>query len=932
MTLSTALTRLTAIAFASLLIAACSDSSTEIASPGNEGPNPGVGGGGGDGGDGGEPPPSAGTCATGTTEITVAGATHCELSGIITSDLTLESGNLYALNGKVVVGENTASDGTGGTPATLTIEPGTTIYGQDLQSYLVVSRGSRLEASGTQANPITFTSAQDLNVAAEFGQTQRAVFTGAAEDDPNTSEWGGLVINGLAELNTCNQVGVCEEEGEGDSGLYGGTNNTDDSGTLRYVVVKYAGNPITSTDELNGIAFQGVGSGTNIDFLQVHNGADDGVEFFGGTVNAKHLIITGADDDSVDWTFGWRGKAQHVLVIQNPNQPNSDRGIEADNLEGNNDFLPRSAPMIANATFIGGAPDVGDTGIVLRRGTAARLWNIVATGWRDACYDLDSSATFDVAGTSATNISGVTTIESALFDCADPTDDETGDAFDLATFVLNQNNNVFGNSSLAGFVNGSAEAAVTATDVSQVDAFFDSVSHIGAVASADAADNWTLGWSFGLNPDPVCPAGTTAEGTDQCIMEGVYTDDIRLVAGFDYILRGRVDVGVDAGPDPDAPLASGDAAIMTVDPGVRVLGEDVQSYLVVTRGSQLRANGTQSAPVVFSAISDDTANLDTDTSLWGGLVINGRATLNTCNQVGVCEEQGEGDSGLYGGIDDADNSGTLLYTVVKFAGNPITATDELNGIAFQGVGSGTTVDYLQVHNGADDGVEFFGGTVNVKHLVVTGSDDDSVDWTFGYRGKIQHLVVVQNDNQPNSDRGIEADNLEGNNDFLPRSAPMIANATFVGGTSVGDTGIVLRRGTTANLFNFVATSWRDACYDLDSTATFTAAGSSATNITGATTVQGSLLDCTDPTDDETGDPYDLAAFVSNQANNVLGGGNSLQAPAGGSRAFINGATEGALTATDVSQVDSFFDSVSHSGAVESEANNWTAGWTVWLND
>ncbi len=925
--------RLLTVAVLSLFIAACSDSSTEIASPGSEGPNPGVGGGGngGDGG-GGETPDSEGNCPTGTTALTVGSATHCELTGTITSDVTLTSGNLYSLNGKVVVGENTAADGTGGTPATLTIQAGTTVYGQDLDSYLVVSRGSRLEASGTQSSPIVFTSAQDLNVAAEFGQTQRTVYTGDVTGDPNTSEWGGIVINGLAELNTCNQVGVCEEEGEGDSGLYGGSNNTDDSGTLRYVQVKYAGNPITSTDELNGIAFQGVGSGTTIDFLQVHNGADDGVEFFGGTVNAKHVVITGADDDSLDWTQGWRGKVQYLLVIQNPNQANSDRAIEADNLEGNNDFLPRSAPMIANATFIGGAPDVGDTGIVLRRGTAARLWNIVATGWRDACYDLDSDATFTVAGTSATNITGDITIQSSLFDCDDPTDDETGDPFDLATFVLNQSNNVFGNSSLSGFVNGTAEAAVTATDVSQIDSFFDSVDYIGAVPTATAPGNWTLGWTFGLNEDPVCPTGTTAQGDDQCVLSGVYTSDIRLVAGFDYILSGRVDVGIDAGPDPAAPLASGDTAVMTIDSGVRVLGEDVSSYLVVTRGSQLRANGTATAPVIFSSVDDDTANLDTDTSLWGGLVINGRATLNTCNQTGTCEEEGEGDSGLYGGVDDTDNSGNLLYTVVKYAGNPITSTDELNGIAFQGVGSGTEVNYVQVHNGADDGIEFFGGTVNAKYLVVTGADDDSIDWTQGWRGKLQHVIVYQNDNQANSDRAIEADGLEGNNDFLPRSQGLIANATFVGGTSVGDTGVVLRRGTAGRIWNLVATNWRDACYDLDSTATFTAAGSSATDLTGDTTIESSLLACTDPTDDEDGDPFVLETFVTNQANNDITSSSTLVAPSGGSRAFINGANENAITATDVSAVDSFFDATTYAGAVQNEAGNWTDGWTVWLND
>ena len=132
----------------------------------------------------------------------------------------------------------------------------------------------------------------------------------------------------------------------------------------------------------------------------------------------------------------------------------------------------------------------------------------------------------------------------------------------------------------------------------------------------------------------------------------------------------------------------------------------------------------------------------------------------------------------------------------------------------------------------------------------------------------------------------------------------------------------------------VATSWRDACYDLDDSATFTAAGSSATSLTGNTTLASSLLDCTDPTDDEAGDPWDLETFFTNQSNNQLGSNlsSSLVAPSGGSRAFISGTNEGTMTATDVSQIDPFFDATTHVGGVESEANNWTEGWTVWLND
>ncbi|MEM6466784.1 MAG: hypothetical protein AAF679_09810, partial [Pseudomonadota bacterium] len=259
---------------AALTLAACSDSSTELASPGEVAPNPGTqpppaGGGGG----GGTPPPSNGTCPDGTTLNTVGGSATCQITaGAITSNLTLTQGNVYSLQGSVTVGVDVGSDGSAadGNSVTLTIEPGVTIFGETLQSLLIIARGSRIVANGTAADPIVFTSAQDVNLAAQFGQTQRAVFTGAASDDPNSNEWSGLIINGRAPLN----VATGEAEGEGDSGFYGGDQPTDDSGSLRYIQVKYAGNPITGTDELNSIALQGVGSNTVVDFVQIHNGAD----------------------------------------------------------------------------------------------------------------------------------------------------------------------------------------------------------------------------------------------------------------------------------------------------------------------------------------------------------------------------------------------------------------------------------------------------------------------------------------------------------------------------------------------------------------------------------------------------------------------------------------------------------------------------------
>ncbi len=949
-------TLLTAVA--SVALVACGDDSTELASPGNQAPNPGTGSPAPAPapaptpepepqttvGRGGIEYPSNGSCPTGTTSVSVGQQTHCQLSGTITDDVTLTSGNIYQLNGQVVVGVDTGADDSAadGDAATLSIEAGAVIYGATATDVLVISRGSQINATGSSANPIVFTSALDLGFDDELGLSAPAAFSGALLDEPFTSEWGGLVINGQASLNTCNGVGLpCEAEGEGDSGLYGGADDTDSSGTMRYVQVKYAGNPITSDDELNGIAFQGVGSGTTLEFIQVHNGADDGVEFFGGTAQAKYLVITGADDDSLDWTQGWRGKAQHVIIIQNPAQPASDQGIEADNFGDGNDFLPRAQPQLSNMTIVGSGSRGGesDIGMLLREGTGANIWNTVVSDFGDACLDIDQDATFANAGSSATALSGNLTIQSTLLgnDCAEvfQSDDNV---FDLEAYFTNQANNVVGATSLSNrFINGSAENAVTGTDVSATDSFFDSVDYAGAVRSDNSSDNWTLSWTYGLNPDPECPTGTTTNSDGACVLAGTYTNDVTLVSGLDYILDGRVVFGVDLGADPSNPLATGDAATLTIEPGVTIQGADQQSFLIISRGSKLNSNGTVDAPVTFTALNPDTRDLDVDTSLWGGLVINGRATLNTCNGVSLpCEAEGEGDSGLYGGTDDTDDSGQIFYTRVVYAGNPITADDELNGIAFQGVGNGTEIDFLQVHNGADDGIEFFGGTAEAKHLVITGADDDSLDWTQGWRGKVQHLVIVQNPNQPATDQGIEADNFGDGNDFLPRAQPMIANATIVGSAAASgesDIGMLLREGTGANLWNIVVADFGDACLDIDQDATFTNAGSSATNLTGNLTIQSTLLSdsCAEvfQSDDNV---FDLEAYFTNQANNEVAT-DSLAALAGAAafKTYINGSVEAGVTVTDVSAIDSFFDAVTAIGAVPDAANDWTLGWTVWLN-
>jgi len=435
----------------------------------------------------------------------------------------------------------------------------------------------------------------------------------------------------------------------------------------------------------------------------------------------------------------------------------------------------------------------------------------------------------------------------------------------------------------------------------------------------------------GGGPAASCPTGTADRGIlanrRNCEIAGTITGQrlIQNLAGVVYSLAGRVQVGSDCGPDPAAPLAGCQTGQLTIDPGVTVFGSGGLDFLIVNRGSRIFAEGTPNSPIVFTSRQniEGTAN-DNSIGQFGGLVILGRAPIQSCNQPNVpggsvnCQAQVEGTTGLYGGATANDNSGALRFVQVRYPGFEVSTGNELNGITLAGVGSGTTIDHVQVHNSSDDGIEWFGGTVNARFLVVTGADDDSLDTDFGYKGANQYVVVVQRN--AGGDRIVEAD-TSGNGNNVPRSFPKFANLTAVSRRSAD--ALLFRGGTDFALLNSVVAGG-PICLDVDNGDVTMQAAGAAPEETGPPIFRSAFFSCANPFRDEADVTAAQIAAIFNGNNNVANGVSTLQ------NGFVNGPNESGVVATGATATSAFFQNVGYIGAVRDAADTWFLGWTCGL--
>jgi hypothetical protein len=887
------------------------------------------------------PPPGGGDCDTVVEADFVEFNGDCSvgtLFGDVTEDYTLTSDIQWRLDDTVTVGDGNQLvetqedvDAIKAAGVTLTVEAGTDIRAFNTGS-LLVTRGSRLIADGTASDPITFSSLD--------------------EDFDGLGEWGGLIIQGFAPqygqggTGACfdNSANVCNVEGEGgtDISVYGGNDPADDSGVLRYVRVAEGGLVAGPNNEINGITLQGVGYTTVLEYIQVHGNLDDGIEWFGGTADIRYAVLTNNDDDDIDYDEGYMGNMQYIIIQKDPDADapqgsNDPRAIEANSSD--DEYVPETEAVIANVTIIGSAMNNNDSseagpqpGMRLRGALTTSIYNSSVDNFDAGCVRIDDA---DTDGSGEVDEFSFVTLVNVLGDCADgfynKRDADVEDNIQLLTLTYSPTLAIQEAEAQLG-------EAPTIEAVNTGSGFvFDQTDYVGAVDPDGEAwwEGWILPGTLG-EPESVEPADFVSCNGDNtvCTVTGTIDQDYTFVAGVEWRLDGEVLVGTgnrEVADEADVQAVKDAGVTLTIRPGVEVRAFDTGS-LLVTRGSKLMAVGSPAAPITFSSVGDE----DYDgLGEWGGVIIQGFAPqygaggTGACfdNSANVCNVIGEGGTvvGRYGGSDPADDSGMLRYVRIAEGGLVAGPNDEINGLTLQGVGHGTTIEYVQVHSNLDDGIEWFGGTVNVRYAVLTNIDDDPIDFDEGYQGNMQYMLVrfdpdadaPQGTNDP---RGIEANSSD--DEYVPETNAVVANTLILasGVNNAGDAsqpGMRLRGAVTVAVYNTAVKNFNVGCVRIDDADTN---GDDTVDEFSDVTLVNVLGECED------------GFYNKREADTEVNSGES-SVTVNAAYALTN--AEANVGATDIPAVDNGsgfeFDDTDFVGAVEpgtSPEDAWWAGWII----
>jgi hypothetical protein len=706
-------------------------------------------------------------------------------AGDISANTTWTSDKVYLLNGWVYV--------TSG--ATLTIQAGTVIRGDKAnKGSLIVEPGGKLVAQGTISNPIVFTSNQ-------------------AVGSRTYGDWGGVVICGNAITNKVNP----QIEG-GPRTHYGGTNDTESSGILKFVRIEFPGIAFQPDKEINGLTLGGVGSGTVVDYIQVSYSGDDSYEWFGGSVNAKHLIAIRGWDDDFDTDYGYHGMIQYAVSLRDPaiaDAGSGSNGFESDNDATGSASEPLTSAIFSNVSMFGPlvTPETQinsnyKRGMHLRRNTALNIYNAIFAGYLTGLY---------IEGPSITNAkNNALRIENTIL--AGCKTNFGAAASDLWT--VSEETDWFSNSSRNNDISPT-NAALSISDPFNLIApnflptlnspvlsgsywdysgmpgsinnpFFEHVAFRGAFGTED----WTAGWANFDPQNTVYPATTVIVEAGDISANTTWTSDkVYLLNGWVYVTSG---------------------ATLTIQAGTVIRGDKAnKGSLIVEPGGKLIAQGTMAKPIVFT--SNQAAGSRTYGD-WGGVVVCGNAITNKVNP----QIEG-GPRTHYGGTNDTESSGILNFIRIEFPGIAFQPDKEINGLTLGGVGSGTTVDYIQVSYSGDDSYEWFGGSVNAKHLIAIRGWDDDFDTDYGYHGMIQYAVSLRDPaiaDAGSGSNGFESDNDATGSAAEPFTSAIFSNVSMFGPLVTPETqinsnykrGMHLRRNTALNIYNALFAGYLTGLY------------------------------------------------------------------------------------------------------------------------
>jgi hypothetical protein len=429
----------------------------------------------------------------------------------------------------------------------------------------------------------------------------------------------------------------------------------------------------------------------------------------------------------------------------------------------------------------------------------------------------------------------------------------------------------------------------------------------------------------------------TATAAEDLVLSGNYRRNLVLTSGNTYLLDGLV--YIDSG------------YAITIQPGTTIQGrKGTNSSLIIKRGAKILAEGTASQPIVFTSSAPEGQKRLGD---WGGLVILGRAKNNgSFNGVaGVMEIEGginnaAGD-GMHGGNDDDDNSGIVKYVRLEFGGYPFQPDREINGLTCGSVGRGTTIDYVQVSYCNDDAYEFFGGTVNAKHLISFRCLDDDFDTDNGYRGKIQFGIAIRDTSIADgaaggASNGFETDNDGSGSSAQPFTAPVFSNMTIIGPLFTSATNIAapfrrgahIRRNSRMSLFNSVIMAWPSAGAGILIDGTTTETNATNGDLEIANTI---IAGCPSPLKVNSGSTFNISAWFNDPAkgNSIMTDNTDVNmssfnsytgfnpTPASGSPLLTGASFSSPKTAG--------LENVSYRGAVGSSSDTWWQGWTRFFN-